>query len=84
MKLKHIKDRYQDYYEDTEGRWQGEFKWYYSNDRLYKHCYYKDNELHGEYKMYHIDGSLAYHTYYENDIDKGLKYLKILNLLSRD
>ena len=83
MKLKHIKTKTHDYYEDAQGRLQGESKWYYSNGQLYEHSHYKDNKYHGEYKWYNEDKTLDYHTYYENGKDKGLKYLKILNLLEK-
>jgi len=86
MKLKYIKTKTHDYYEDAQGRWQGEFKLYYDNGRLWEHCWYKDGKLHGEYKEYNEDGSLWIHTYYENGEEKGLKYLKlkkIENLLKK-
>ena len=81
MKLKHIKTKEHDYYEDAQGRLQGEFKNYWNNGQLCTQCYFKDNKFYGEYKRYNSDGTLKYHTYYENDIEKGLKYLKIKNLL---
>ena len=77
MKLKHIKNKYNDYYKDDQGRCQDESKWYRSNGRLYRHCHYKDGKFHGEYKSYNEDGSLNEHTYYENGKDKGLRYLKL-------
>jgi len=82
MGLTHIKTKEHDYYEDDQGRRQGEFKWYYANGQLWLHCWYKDDEYHGEYKSYHKDGSLWEHTYFEDGKEKGLKYLKIKNLLN--
>ena len=78
-----MKNKIQDYYLDAQGRFQGEYKDYYSSGQLMEHCCYKDNKKHGEYKWYNKDGSLWIHTYYETGINKGLKYLKILNLLEK-
>jgi len=83
MKLIHIKTKDLDCYIDDQGRYQDEYKSYYKSGQLSIHCWYKDDKRHGEFKDYYSDESLWEHTYYENGKEKGLKYLKIKNLLEK-
>ena len=55
--MKHIKDKYSDYYEDDNGLYQGEHKRYY-NGKLWIHKYYKDDKFHGIYKEYYDNEKL--------------------------
>ena len=59
MKLKHIKTSNEEYYEDSEGLKQGEFKRHYHNGELNIHCYFKNDELHGLYKKHYINGQVC-------------------------
>ena len=44
----------------------GEFKWYYDNGQLRKHCFYKNGKVEGEYKLYYENGQLWEHCFYKD------------------
>ena len=60
------------YLDGTKG--EGEYKDWYSNGQLYKHCFYKDGKLHGEYKWWYSDGQLDTHCFYKDG--KKVKEIK--------
>ena len=43
---------------------EGEYKEWYSNGQLWKHCFYKDGEPHGEYKSWDSYNKLQIHGFY--------------------
>ncbi len=47
-------------------RREGEYKSWYENGKLYRHCFYKNDELDGEYKMWKKYGQLYVHQLYKN------------------
>jgi len=72
MKLEHFKTKTREYYEDSEGRLQGEYKWWYIIDgRLWEHCFYKNNHREGEYKLWYQNGGLWKHCFYKNGLLEG-------------
>jgi len=66
MKLEHIRRENVDYYQDSKGLRQGEFKVRWNNGKLWLHCFYKDGKLNGEYKRWEKNGQLYQHCFYEN------------------
>ena len=61
----------QHYYEDEQGRRQGEWKDYYCNGLMWGHCWYKDDDRHGERRLYWENGTLRLHAHYKNDRRHG-------------
>ncbi len=45
----------------------GEFKEWWANGQLYKHCFLKNSELNGESKDWNINGKLVKHALYKDD-----------------
>ena len=64
--MKHIKNKYFDYYKDDNELKQGIFKYYYSNGSLYNICNYINGKEHGEDKFYNKDGSHNRSDYYNH------------------
>jgi antitoxin component YwqK of YwqJK toxin-antitoxin module len=58
------KSKYQHYFIDENGKKQGEYKWWWSNGKIWEHRYYVDDKRHGEYKAWHLNGQLSRHCYY--------------------
>ena len=66
--------------------WDGEYKEWYENGQIEKHCWYnKDNTLDGEYKRWYDNGQLAIHCWckdgnsngeYKQWYDNGQLYIK--------
>ena len=54
------------YFIDEYGKKQGEFKQWWDNGTLGRHCFYKDGELHGEYKRRWNNGTLGEHFFYKD------------------
>jgi len=52
------------YYRDHNDMVQGEYKSWFLNKKMQKHCFYKDGKLHGEFKRWNEDGLLKTHCYY--------------------
>ena len=52
------------FFEDAQGRYQGEYKDWYVNGNLWEHCFYVDNKRHGECKCWNEYGKLRYHDFY--------------------
>ena len=50
---------------------EGECIRYWKNGQIYKHCFYKNGELHGEYKDWHPNGQLWECCYYEDGVFNG-------------
>ena len=55
------------YFEDENNDYHGEFKSWYSNGTLYKHCFYENGKAHGEYKSWWTNGTLEAHCFYKNN-----------------
>ena len=64
--LKHVKTKYEEYYEDENGNIHGEYKAYHDNGQLQQICNYVDDKRHGEYKSYHDNGQLLVICNYVN------------------
>ena len=71
LMLTEYKDDTYHYYQDDQGRLQGECKYWHSNGQLRSHCYYKDGELHGEFKRWYSNGHLRKHCYYKDSERHG-------------
>jgi len=60
-----------------EGLWfsgylgEGEYKEWYDNGLLYKHCFYKDGEEEGEFKQWYENGLLLKHCFYKDGAEDG-------------
>ncbi len=52
---------------------EGEYKEWYKNGQLTRHCFYKNDELDGEYKRWHENGQLWVHCFYKQG-EKDGKY----------
>jgi antitoxin component YwqK of YwqJK toxin-antitoxin module len=52
------------YFEDDEGRRQGEYKSWHKNGNICRHSFYVDDKLHGEYKYWSDDGTIWFHDFY--------------------
>ncbi len=46
---------------------EGEYKRWWSNGRLFQHCFYKDGKIDGEYKVWYDNGKLQTHCFFKND-----------------
>ena len=46
---------------------EGEFKEWWANGQLYKHCFLKNSELNGVYKEWYGNGQLSKHQLYKDD-----------------
>jgi antitoxin component YwqK of YwqJK toxin-antitoxin module len=71
MALKEIKTDTEHYFEDEFCQIHGEYKWWYSNGQLGRHCFYVDDKLHGEYKRWYDNGQLLVHCFYVDDNRHG-------------
>ena len=54
------------YFEDTQGRRQGEYKSWYVNGNMWMYSFYVDGKLHGERKYWDDDGKLHSHKFWVN------------------
>ena len=54
------------FFEDAQGRIQGEAKLWWDNGQLREHCFYVDDACHGEAKYWNEDGTLLSHTFWVN------------------
>jgi antitoxin component YwqK of YwqJK toxin-antitoxin module len=55
------------YFKDDIGRYQGEYKSWYTNGNICRHCFYVDGLWHGECKSLNTDGTLISHCFYVDD-----------------
>ena len=62
--LKEIKTDRWHFFEDAQGRFQGEYKSWHGNGKLYKHCFYVNGKRHGEFKLWYENGTLGYHEFW--------------------
>ena len=47
---------------------KGEYKEWWDNDQLYKHCFYNDKSVkEGEYKRWHENGQLYIHCFFNDE-----------------
>ena len=44
---------------------EGEYKMWYDNGQLYRHCFYKNGELDGEYKEWYKNNKLWEHCFFK-------------------
>jgi len=58
-------------YDVVEGKKEGDFIIYYSNDKIQMAGKMKDNKNIGEWKYYFLDGSIQTNGFYDNDIPTG-------------
>jgi antitoxin component YwqK of YwqJK toxin-antitoxin module len=65
--LEEYKSDWYHYFEDDEGRYQGECKRWDENGQLYIHCFWVNGKLHGERKRCFSNGTLMYHDFYVDD-----------------
>ena len=65
MELKHIKTKKEEYYEDEQGRRQGEYKRFYGNGNLWLHSFWKDDKLKGKWQRFYINGNLYAQCFYK-------------------
>jgi len=86
--LTEIKNEYEQYFADEQGRAQGEYKAWHSSGQQRTHCFFKDDVLHGEYKSWYTTGVLAHHNFVcnNNEITDEVKALveDILNLTAEE
>jgi hypothetical protein len=61
--LKETKTDSVHYFVDEEDRYQGEYKSWWSNNKLRDHLLYVDDKLHGECKWWNVDGTLISHAF---------------------
>ncbi len=66
--LTEYKDEHYHYFEDSKGRYQGEYKDWWDNGQIWEHCIYLNGEWHGERKYWDEDGVLTYHKFYVRDV----------------
>ena len=52
------------FFEDTQGRRQGEFKSWYGDGNMGSLCFHVDDMIHGERKVWRKDGTLKYHDFW--------------------
>ena len=64
MKLTECKNKDYHYFEDEQGRLQGEYKAYRTNGTLIRKGFYKDDKPHGKYTYYYENGSIEEIKYY--------------------
>lgn len=69
--LTEIKNRNYHYFDDGQGRKQGEYKEWWSNGRLGTHCFYINNVMHGEFKEWHDNGLKWVECFYVNGNQHG-------------
>ena len=62
---------YEHYFLDENGKRHGEYKGWWENGTLWRHCYYEHGKLYGEYKCWFSDGTLYEHCHYEYDKRHG-------------
>ena len=69
---KHIKyysdKKIKEIYYTINNKYEGEYKIWWDNGQLFKHCFYKNDLLDGEYKLWHLDKKLWIHRFYKNGI----------------
>ena len=64
--LTEVKDDRRHYFEDDQGRRQGEYKSWHVNGNMWMYSFYVDGKLHGERKAWNGDGTLVSHTFWVN------------------
>lgn len=62
--LAEIKNKHEHYFVDDQFRRQGEYKEWYLNRQIFRHCVYVDNKLHGEYKSWLTNGRMWRNCFY--------------------
>ena len=62
--LTEYKDDTRHYFEDAQGRKQGEAKLWWDNGQLGEHCFFVNEKRHGERKVWNDDATLLYHTFW--------------------
>lgn len=62
--LTEIDNKYSHYFVDDTGRKQGEFKLYFDNGYLRRHCFFVNDLKDGKYKSYRPNGCFYVHTHY--------------------
>ena len=61
----------------VDGKWlsgvegEGEHIECYNNGQKFKHCNYKNGELHGEYRRWEKNGQIREHCFYKNGVLHG-------------
>jgi antitoxin component YwqK of YwqJK toxin-antitoxin module len=64
--LKEFKSDEYHYFIDDQGKRHGEYKRWYGNGQMTRHCFYVDDKRHGEAKRWNDDGTLIFHKFYVN------------------
>lgn len=64
--LTEIRNKRQHYFVDENNMRQGEYKEWYDNGQMSRHCFYVNGKLHGEYKSWHNNGHMFEHCIYVN------------------
>ena len=58
----------------------GEYKEWWYNGQLFKHCFFKNERLEGEYKRWYSNGQLFIHCFYKNgELEENCGIRPILN-----
>jgi len=71
--LTEYKNKDYHYFEDSKGRRQGAFKWWFNNGQLREHSRWLNDELHGEYKFWNDRGTLIEHVFWvRNEVYRDL------------
>ena len=66
-----IKNKYEHYFEDNQGRKQGEYKTWWENGNLNRHGFYVNDVYHGEYKAFRANGKPFNHCFNVNGSTHG-------------
>ena len=54
------------WFEDENGKKQGEYRSWWDNGTLKEHCFLKDGELQGEYRSWCENGTLKEHCFFKD------------------
>lgn len=71
MALTEHKTTTQHYFEDENGRWQGEYRKWLPDGQLIMQLHFVDSRKHGECKWWHENGQLEFHAHYVDDDING-------------
>ena len=69
--MKEIKTYTEHYFLDDQNQIHGEYKRWYENGQLLRHCFYDHGLYHGEYRSWYENGQTWEHCFYDHGLRHG-------------